>query len=265
MLRYLWVCRKVRFTGSARLTPWPGPALADELGRVLGSSPHASGPIFHANDEQTSPFAFEFPFPMPLSVRAGDEVTVALGLVGPAAIDKAPHAWQAVAEAGRQAGSRPAVAPFVLGDEVQAEGSEAITLSDAGAPTTALPRLRVTLSGPLFLRVRNSRGWRRPVVEPSFADLLRASVAALAGLFGRYGSPLPADPTAIKQAAASVPLLASNYVPFHPDGNGPRGVVGNGVYGPVPQALVTWLAWGGKVHVGAHRTAGAGGWRVGPA
>ena len=40
------------------------------------------------------------------------------------------------------------------------------------------------------------------------------------------------------------------------------GVMGEGEYGPVPGALMTWLEWGGRVHVGTDRVAGAGGWRV---
>jgi hypothetical protein len=65
-----------------------------------------------------------------------------------------------------------------------------------------------------------------------------------------------------------VPLLASDYVSFyqrHWSNRGAaarplHGVVGGAVYGPVPAALVRWLAWGGRLHVGTDRVAGAGGW-----
>jgi hypothetical protein len=30
----------------------------------------------------------------------------------------------------------------------------------------------------------------------------------------------------------------------------------------VPRALVPWLALAGQLHVGGHRVAGAGGWRI---
>jgi len=38
--------------------------------------------------------------------------------------------------------------------------------------------------------------------------------------------------------------------------------MGGGMYGPVPAALAEWLAWGGRVHAGTDRVAGAGGWEV---
>src|SRR2546429_521954 len=40
------------------------------------------------------------------------------------------------------------------------------------------------------------------------------------------------------------------------------GVVGEARYGPVPRVLVPWLEWGGRMHVGAYRVAGAGGWQT---
>ena len=101
---------------------------------------------------------------------------------------------------------------------------------------------------------------------------MRASLRALGSLSALYGRRLPADFAALKEASQSVPLVRSNYAAFHQDHRSNRsgsrelhGVMGNGVYGPAPRALATWLEWGGRVHVGEHRVAGAGGWQVGPA
>jgi hypothetical protein len=41
-----------------------------------------------------------------------------------------------------------------------------------------------------------------------------------------------------------------------------EGASGGGVYADVPAALLPWLVWAGRFHVGAHRIAGAGGWRL---
>ena len=41
-----------------------------------------------------------------------------------------------------------------------------------------------------------------------------------------------------------------------------RGGHSGGLYGDVPWSLVPWLLWGGRLHVGSHRIAGAGGWRL---
>jgi hypothetical protein len=67
-----------------------------------------------------------------------------------------------------------------------------------------------------------------------------------------------------------VPLRESGYVDFFQPRWSNRagrwrplhGVTGGAVYGPAPVSLVRWLEWGGRIHVGTDRVAGAGGWRV---
>lgn len=68
----------------------------------------------------------------------------------------------------------------------------------------------------------------------------------------------------------TVPMIASNYRLFHQPKHSSRsgmrgilrGVVGSGIYGDVPVALAQWLLWAGRLHVGLHRVAGAGGWKM---
>ncbi|MCR4414892.1 MAG: hypothetical protein NUV77_20940, partial [Thermoguttaceae bacterium] len=92
----------------------------------------------------------------------------------------------------------------------------------------------------------------------------------LSGLFSLGGQPLAADFKALKAAAQNVRLVEHCYQPFHqPKWSSRseqrftlRGVIGGGVYADVPWALVPWMLWGGRFHVGPHRVAGAGGWRL---
>ncbi len=149
-------------------------------------------------------------------------------------------------------------------------------LSPADLPPTPhalpgfVPRLGVGLLSPLFLYTRDGRGRRRVLAVPQFADLFLAATRVLSGLFALAGQPLAADFKALKEAARQVPLVEHCYQPFRQAKWSSRseqrfllqGAVGGGVYGNVPWALVPWMLWGGRFHVGPHRVAGAGGWRL---
>jgi hypothetical protein len=84
------------------------------------------------------------------------------------------------------------------------------------------------------------------------------------------GGRLPADFAALREASERVVLLESAYRPFRQPKMSNRsgvhtllrGTVGSAVFGAVPLALARWLLWGGRVHVGPNRVAGAGGWRL---
>jgi hypothetical protein len=92
----------------------------------------------------------------------------------------------------------------------------------------------------------------------------------LGQLLALYDQPLKTDFAAMREAALEVPLLRAEYVSFYQhhwsnrsqQGRPLHGVMGSGLYGPVPRALVPFLIWGGRVHVGIDRVAGAGSWRV---
>lgn len=147
-----------------------------------------------------------------------------------------------------------------------------------GGPEDApgrLPSVGVELLGPLFLKEEGtgSRDAKRPVFEPTFGQLLRASLRtvgrALAEIEpGRLDGRV--DFAALKARAESVPAWACSWRRFEQRHRSNRrgqaylvrGVVGSAVYRDVPRCLVPRLVWGGRLGVGEHRVAGAGAWRV---
>lgn len=303
MLSVLKSTRVLRFTRPGRLQPWLGPALRGLLarpfkesvcrhllgeqqgrwlycrgcphmaecpyGQTLEPDPPAGTAVFKGQEQAVRPLVLALPFPMPPRVRPGDEVPLTLTFLGAAAIRHAGRVWQALGAAGAdpRRGFDPERTTFALGE--QTESTDPIELPLALAAEQTVERVRVELTGPLFLRSTDDRG-RRHIACPSFADLLRASLRTLGQLFSLYDRPLPAAFADFKEAAQAVPLLVSDYVTFYQDRWSNRaqrsrpvhGVVGSGVYGPAPVELVRWLDWGGRVHVGTDRVSGAGGWRV---
>src|SRR5262249_44374089 len=100
--------------------------------------------------------------------------------------------------------------------------------------------------------------------------LFRAALRGLGGLFNSHGYRLEVDFRALKEAAGSVRRVEHCFEPFRQRKLSTRnkgshvlhGAVGGGVYADVPWGLVPWMLWAGRLHVGAHRVAGAGGWRL---
>jgi hypothetical protein len=305
MLLILQWTRTLRFTRPGRLQPWMGPALRGlvalpfkqsvcihprheqetrwrhcsgcphmrecPFGQTFEPDPPAEAKVFRGQEQAVRPMVLALPFPMPPRVRPGDETPLTLTLIGDQAIRHAGRVWQALAEAGAdpRRGFDPERTTFELGAEVSALGPETIELPlDVGEEI--VERVEVELTGPLFLRDRDAVGRRRHLAQPSFADLLRASLRTLGQLFALYDQPLPADFAALKQAAESVPLRESRCTSFYQDHWSNRagrsrplhGVQGSAIYGPAPAALVRWLVWGGRTHVGTDRVAGSGGWRI---
>ncbi len=242
-------------------------------GQTLEPAPPAGATTFGGQEGAARPVVLTLPFPMPPRVRPGDEFDVKVVCVGPSAQAHAGALWDALADAGGdpRGGFDPDRTTFDFVPGAERVTREVIELPAAiAADEPPIRSLRVELTAPLFLRERDERGRRRHVEQPAFADLLRAALRTVGALFGLYDRPLAADFAGLKAAAAGVPLLASDYAPFYQRhwsnrGGAARplhGVVGSAVYGPVPAGLACWLAWGGRLHVGTDRVAGAGGWRV---
>jgi hypothetical protein len=131
------------------------------------------------------------------------------------------------------------------------------------------PAVRVELTAPLMLRQANARGQRQLVRRPRFDDLLRASLRIVGTLYRLYDQPLDADFVGLKALAEQVPTRQTHFVDFRQDHDSNRsgrrqyqGIVGHGVYGPVPRCLLRWLEWGGLLHTAGERVSGAGSWRV---
>jgi hypothetical protein len=130
------------------------------------------------------------------------------------------------------------------------------------------PMLTIELRSPLFLR--EARG-RNVLESPALADLLKASIRVVDGLFNQItGMPLSPDIRSLVEQANQASVLSEQWEPFSQRHHSTRGkvryslegVVGYAVFTNVHQSLVPWLTWGGMLHVGAHRIAGAGGWRT---
>ena len=228
-------------------------------------------------------------YPIPESVQAGTVIPVEITLVGrlaPAIID---DLLRALADAGRAPGIGEDRVTFRLTRGGSALAALGLRTEDLPAPPRAVPgvvpRLGVGLTAPLFLQKRSRTARRLPVIVPSFADLAVLSLDTIDRLFRHHdGTELRVDREALRLAAEQVPLIEHCYAPFAQhrwSTRGPRlgpttvrvrrttagpkghfdakGTTGGGVYGDVPWALVLW---GGLLHVGWHRVAGAGGWRL---
>jgi hypothetical protein len=203
------------------------------------------------------------------------EVPLRILAVGSEAVRHLPALVQTLAEAGRRYGLGEEQLRFELvavGPPPPVKQLDPADLpAHPGALPGQLPRLGIGLTTLLFLREQQQPHERRRLVEvPSFAHLMRAALRTVSELFRLFGEPLNADFTALRAAAERVPLLDHCYEPFTQERNSTRtqqryaahGLAGGGVYGDVPLALLPWLLWGGRFHVGGHRVAGAGGWRL---
>jgi hypothetical protein len=302
MLSYLRVVRVVQFTRPGRLLPWMGPALRGLIARPFKERvclqppavrearwvhcrgcPHLAGcaygqtlepdpppgtPVFRGREQAARPLVLTLPFPMPIRVGPGDRMPITLTLLGASAQRYEDEVWQSLADAGGRFGFDPARCTFTLEPGEKRDGPHPIELP-AKPEGPEVEQVRVDLDSPLFLRTREEEGRRHHLNQPTFADLLRASLRTLGALFTLYDRPLQADFAALKAAAERVPTLRADFVTFSQEHQSNRsgrrtfyGTMGSGVYGPVPRALLRWLEWAGKVHVGQERVCGAGGWRV---
>jgi hypothetical protein len=236
-----------------------------------GTSPRVDA-LFKGQEEGLRPIVIVPTFPAPERVEPGQEVSVCVRFLGTASSAWAGEFWSALAGAGRDpaAGLDPDGTPFrVLPLRPDHAVEVSLPASLAEVPGRA-ERVRVELTAPLFLRDEISRGKHRLIRAPLFTDLFRACLRTLGGLCALYGQRLDADFAGLKAAAERVRVRTTNYRDFRQPKHSRRseqhgiihGVVGWGEYQDVPLALLPWLEWGGVVHVGPHRVAGAGGWVV---
>ncbi len=137
------------------------------------------------------------------------------------------------------------------------------------APSGSRARVRIALTSPLFLTETFPDGRKRTVLEPTFGQLIRAELRTLGPLHKLYGEPIPDDLfRRVKVAAEAVPTIRGEFAEFRQERFSNRskdryevvGVIGWAEYGPVPEWLRPWAEWAGRLHVGTHRVAGAGGW-----
>jgi hypothetical protein len=288
--------RVLRVARGGRLVPWLGPALRGLAGGRLKARAcrhpvldqvtrwrHCTGCPLRAGcaygetvegggdgPDATRPVVVAPAYPCPEDGRVGDRVPVRVLFAGPVAAAHAAAFWEALrvggADPGLGLGEDRVLFDVLPGAEP--DRTEAVELpADPAAVPGAVPRVRVTLTGPLVLMTRAGGTERYLVERPTLAHLLRPW-AALGRLFG--GAVSDAAVRAVGDLAAGVRALGAEFrmVEFvkrsHRTGDRweGRGVVGWGEYGPVPAGLLPWLRWAGRLHVGTHRVAGAGGFEV---
>ncbi len=310
MLLVLETERVLRLTAPGRLVPWLGPALRglaarsfrravclftaaeqDSTWRYCKGCPHQAvcpygqtvepdpppgAAVVSGQNDAVRALVIAPAFPAPKVGVPGTEIRVRVSFAGTAAARHADAFWTAVAAAGRDplGGFDPDRATFEVrfppAPEAAARWLTAELPVTPDVPTGLIPRLGVVLTSPLFLR-QSGGGGRSLVAVPTFADLLRASLRTVGRLCAYYGEPIPDEAfRRLKEAAAAVPTLSAQFIPFRQrkwsnrsqQGAMLNGVIGEAAYGPVPGGLAPWLEWGGRLHVGPHRVAGAGGWQV---
>lgn len=126
-------------------------------------------------------------------------------------------------------------------------------------------------TSPLFLTEAGPSRQKRAVLRPTFGQLLRAGLRTLGPLHRLDGEPLPDDVFhRVKEEAEGVPTVRGGVrrIPAGRFSNRSKeryevvGVTGWAEFGPVPGWLLPWAEWAGRLHVGTHRVAGAGGWAM---
>lgn len=244
-------------------------------GRTFEPDPPPDTTTFRGQEDAARPLVVSPHFPLPDRLVTGQELPLRMTAIGAAAGESLEEVVCALSAAG--ASVITGIGPDHLRFEVASTAAVSGVTLDAShlpaSPSTwpgVVPRLGIALTSPLFLTARDERDRRRAVEAPSFSDLLRACLRTLGSLARLYAKPLPACFSALAAAASEVRLTDHCFEPFSQRKWSSRseqrsvlhGVVGGGVYSDVPFSLIPWLLWGGRLHVGGHRIAGAGGWRV---
>ncbi len=242
-------------------------------GLTVEPDPPPGARVPPGQEDAVRPLVIAPAFPVPPAGRVGMELPLRVTFIGRGAAAHADAFWEALAEAGRDSGFDPDGTTFAVGPDPGAPAAvqrDMVLPVDLSAEAGETAWVKVELISPLVLRAGGTEG-RRLVTAPTFADLLRASLRTLGPLCRLYGRPLPDEVfRPLKDLSAAVPTRSAAFRVYEQpkwsnrtEQHGVvRGVVGTATYGPVPRVLVPWLAWGGRLHVGTYRVAGAGGWRT---
>ena len=208
-------------------------------------------------------------FPAPELGRARDWFDVKITAVGPTAIGHLDDVWESfrVAGADLAIGLGDDHIPFDV--ERGKVTDSVVSLAADGGSGEEGRQLRIVFTSPLFLSESTPDGRKRTVVEPTFGQLIRAGLRTLGPLHKLYGEAIPDDLfRRVKVAAEAVPTIRGEFAEFRQERFSNRskdryevvGITGWTEYGPVPEWLRPWAEWTGRLHVGTHRVAGAGGW-----
>ncbi len=242
-------------------------------GQTVEPDPPPGVRVPPGQEDAVRPLVIAPAFPAPRVGRPGLRLPVRVTFLGRAAAAHAEAFWSALAEAGQASGFHPDGATFAVEPDPESPAAawrDLVLPVDLSAERGEMEWLKVELTSPLILRSGGPEG-RRLVTAPTFADLLRASLRTIGPLCRLYGRPLPDEVfRPLKELSGGVPTRSASFGTYEQpkwsnrsEQHGTvRGVYGSGTYGPVPRVLVPWLSWGGRLHVGGYRVAGAGGWRT---
>lgn len=239
-------------------------------GQTFDPDPPADVSARSGQDHAARPVVLAPAFPAPSQVQEGDTLPVTGLFLGPA-VPFAARVFQAVDSAGRQYGlgrpPRRVRLGVVRTDEFEERHLQLSAADLPAAPADDEPtvdHIRLELTSPLALTVAGQLARR-----PALVDFVAASLRTIQHLFSLYDAPLGVHDDALKQCAAAVTENA-RFMPFRQpilSGKGEQrhyfdAITGTIEFRDVPRCLLPWLEWGGRLHVGNRRVAGAGGWRV---
>lgn len=238
-------------------------------GPLFEPDPPAHAQTLQGQGEPIRPFVIEPLGTMPTVMEAGSTLWIRLTLIGPAANLDLSAFLNTLSESLVQQGLGPDHVRFQTAGATMLP--EDLHLAPLDLPVNSdhksgnIDRLRIELTSPLFLRQEGR--WLSTV---TFSDLFRASLRTIGQMFATYDARLPADFAALKTSAGQVVSSHHTFGRFtqprfssrSEQGWDQQGIIGAGEFRKVPLALLPWLIWGGRWHVGSHRVAGAGGWRV---
>lgn len=244
-------------------------------GQTFEPDPSPGVEVFRGQEDAARPVVLAPYYPLPVDGQEGLQIPARIVGIGHAANGHIGALLDTLGYVGITCGLSPDGVKFTV-QKHQSETAIEQSLSPVDLPAHAdtlpgkLPRVGVGLTAPLFLHHRDESGQRLPIERPEFSDLFRAAMRIIGRLFTLYDEPLAVDYAGLAEAAGRVRRIDDCYAPFTQvkwSSRGDqrfqvRGVVGGGVYADVPLSLLPWLVWGGRLHVGGHRVAGAGGWRL---
>lgn len=210
-------------------------------------------------------------FPVPELVMRDDRLRMTVKVVGRESMRLGELMVEAIAGAGESSGIGPDHVLFSI-EEVEARS---LRLRAADLPRSVpedahrLTRVGIRLNSPLFLRSR-TLSETSPVVDPSLRMLMAGAVRTVSRALQVNGVPMDADYAGLIDAASGAKPINASWMPFRQRRWSSRkmsrfdaeGSIGGGTWSDVPLPLIPWLHWGGLLHVGMHRVAGAGGWRI---
>lgn len=242
-------------------------------GQTFEPDPPAGRSVQKGREDAIRPMVLAPYYPVPELSRLDLAIPLRVVAVGPA-VAHVSEMLAALDVAGRRFGLGHDRITFLVEMQNKTEQGELRAEDLPHTPDAIsgrLPRVGVGLTAPLFLPRRTAADlYTGGPRLPTFVDLLRAALRSVGELFRLYGEPLRANYAALKSAANPVRLIDHCYEEFDQgtcsSRSGQRyqmqGVIGGGVYSDVPLSLLPWLLWGGRLHSGGRRIAGAGGWRL---